>query len=62
MEKKMENEMETCVVGAKELGVSQKKGYHFSVPRTRIIVFWGLYRSPLFWETTNSSDVGMFQL
>ena len=26
MEKKMENEMDTCVVGAKELGVSQERG------------------------------------
>ena len=33
-------------------GFPKIRGTFFGVPIIRIIVFWGLYWVPLFWETT----------
>ena len=30
--------------------VSQNQGYHFGIPKIRIIVFWDLYWGPTIWR------------
>ena len=43
----MENDMETGVIqGFIGMRVSQNWGYHFGVPITRTVVYWGLYWGP----------------
>ena len=51
---------DTCANVEAHMGVSRNWGTLLGVPEIRIMVFWGLCRSPPFWESTISYHVCVY--